>query len=80
MRLMAAIRAEAAARRVTIKALALQASISYPAMRRYLNGQRSMDLAQLYRVADALGVKVGDLFTEAARTDALAEGRVNRDR
>lgn len=73
---MAAIRAEAGARRVTVKALATEARVSYPAMRRYLNGERPMDLSQLYRIADALGIDVDDLMVEAARTDTLAEGRV----
>ncbi|WP_396907263.1 helix-turn-helix domain-containing protein [Mycolicibacterium phlei] len=76
MRLMAAIRAEAGARRISIKALAARAEISYPAIHRYLKGQRSMDLSQFYRIADALGVSVADLLAEAARTDPLAEGRV----
>ncbi len=68
--LMDAIRAEAAAKRVTIKALAKAADVSYVAMRRYLayaDTDRPMNLSQLYRVADALGVTVEYLAGEGAR-------------
>lgn len=79
-RLMAVIRAEAGARNISIKALAREAEVSYPAMRRYLNGERPMSLSLLYRVADLLDSDVDDLVVESARTDPLAEGRIIRGR
>jgi transcriptional regulator with XRE-family HTH domain len=67
--LMDAMRAEAAVKRVSIKALAKETGVSYPAMRRYLNGERVMNLAQLYRAADVLGTTASDLVHEAVRRE-----------
>ena len=50
--LMDAVRAEAAVRRVSVKALAAAADVSYVAMRRYLAGGRSMSLSSLIETAE----------------------------
>ena len=68
--LMDAVRAEAAVRRVSVKALAAAADVSYVAMRRYLAGGRSMSLSQMYRVVDVLGTSLERLMEDAARRAA----------
>lgn len=59
------IRAEAGRKRVSIKELSRRIGIDYGTLRNYLAGRRVMDMAVMYRIADALGVSGGALLAAA---------------
>ena len=71
------IRAEAAARRVTIKDLCDAAAVNRSTLYNYLGGERDMPLGVLMALSDALRVAPHDLLDRAedrARTDARLIG------
>lgn len=66
------VRAEAASRGINIRQLAIRADIADKVLRRALQGMRPFYLAYLVKIADALGVTVSYLLTEAERRQANA--------
>lgn len=62
-----AIRAEAAARGLSIRQLGIKAGIADKVLRRALDGEREMWVSQLVRIAAALGVSVTYLIAEGER-------------
>lgn len=68
--LAAALRAERAAKQLTIVELANAAGVVERTAIRHLNGQRDITVSVLDRYASALGVKASDLVREAERREA----------
>lgn len=68
--LAAALRAERAAKQMTIADLANAAGVVERTAIRHLNGQRDITVSVLDRYASALGVKGSDLMREAERREA----------
>lgn len=78
--LAAALRAERAARRMTIVDLADAAGVVERTAIRHLNGQRDITVPVLDRYASALGVRASDLVRDAERRekDAYAQSNASR--
>jgi transcriptional regulator with XRE-family HTH domain len=68
--LAAALRAERAAKQMTIVDLADAAGVAERSAIRHLNGQRDITVSVLDRYATALGVRGSDLMREAERREA----------
>lgn len=68
--LAAALRAERAAKKLTIADLADEAGVVERTAIRHLNGQRDITVAVLDRYAVALDVRASDLVREAERREA----------
>ncbi len=65
--LAASVRAETAARRISIAELARRVDVEKGVMYRYVRGEREFPLSILYGVAGALGTSVDNLAREAYR-------------
>jgi transcriptional regulator with XRE-family HTH domain len=60
------IRAAQAAKRLTDQELAQAAQLGRSAVSRVTNGAKDVQLSTLKKIADALGLKMAELFEEAA--------------
>jgi lambda repressor-like predicted transcriptional regulator len=67
-----AIRAESAARGLSVRQLALKAGIPDKVLRRALDCERAFHLEQLEKIAAALGVSLTFVASEAERRQSLA--------
>jgi transcriptional regulator with XRE-family HTH domain len=65
--LAAAVRAETAARRISIAELSRRVSVEKGVMYRYMRGDREFPLSVLFDVADALGTTVDGVARDAYR-------------
>lgn len=61
----AEIRAEAAARRITLKELATHAGVSRSALYNWLDANRAMPIQSLYAIADVLHIRGSELLRRA---------------
>jgi transcriptional regulator with XRE-family HTH domain len=74
-----AINAERAAQGLTAKALQEKSGIPDKTFRRAMACERDLDVAQLGKIADALGVLPSDLALEGERRRKRSTGRPDQD-